>query len=246
MFRRCQSLRPTVVWSPSSLASGASSVDISPWDCGGEAGVGGWGGVCRAQSDGTTRDEWCISSHGPGTSPRVSSMLPGKSSGLGFVLRPRSNWGELSNGGVRPEILQSPSSSAPRLLRRRGAELPLNGPKCSLSSTTTLCPCCPNRNLDPETRMSSAWRLLEKEADGRDSSPQSIFHTSQRLQLSQGGGRKLFSFSPSSDVQGGGRGRSAGKCSLCHARATPNRAWASSSPPSSQHPPISKASWPFL
>lgn len=80
----------------------------------------------------------------------------------------------------------------------------------------TAAPATPNRNLDPETRMSSAWRLLEREADGRDSPPQSIFHMSQRLQLSQGGGRKLFSFSPSSDVQGGGWGRGAGKCSLCH------------------------------
>lgn len=115
MFRLCQSLRPTVVWRPGNLASGASSVDISPWkNCGGEGG----GGVFRAQGNGTTRDEWCISSHGPGGSPRVSSIPAREGLWLGALPSGRGPVGRslTSNGGVRlghcgdlqPVLLTSP------------------------------------------------------------------------------------------------------------------------------------------
>lgn len=131
-----------MVWRPGSLASGASSVDISPWNCGGEGGevFSGPKETIRLEAR-QPLDEWCISSHGPGAFPRVSSMpsreelwLEALSLGLDPV-----GVSLTSSGGVRPGTPWRPTTSAPHLLRSGGPERPLNGAECSPSSTTTHC-----------------------------------------------------------------------------------------------------------
>lgn len=117
MFRLCQSLRPTVVWSPGSLASEASSVDIRPWNCGGEGEVfAGLRAMVPLGKNGASVHMVLGRLQGSAPSSQERALAWALSLGLGPV-----GVSLTSNGGVRPEILQRPTISAPRLLRKRGS-----------------------------------------------------------------------------------------------------------------------------
>lgn len=79
----------------------------------------------------------------------------------GSVLGPGSSWGELDEqwkGQARDTVETYHQCPSPP--KKGGPELTVNGPKCSPSFITTHChPSTPYRNLDPETRIPSAWRL---------------------------------------------------------------------------------------